>query len=329
MIEPEPHEGIDLESLVREHLERESETVDPRPLFERIQSSLARATPENTRPTARPRLMRFPWRWGGIAAAASLLILALSMLLNERTALAKADVVVREARQTHRQPIDRCYLVQVERESSLAAEMAPTTPQVRLTRLWTRGDRFWVESVRPDQRWAWGRDEESRFWIAFGPKTAVRMDSDEVPYWLNLYCDLYSLRVEQLLDNLLRWFDVTRETAPGGGDTSTIHVRATTRRLPADRPAIQTAELEIDAETRVVRRMVLKRVWQGQAFATVTYTLAETDALDPTVYQLEGHLAKGARVFTRDHEPERRLELLARWFGPQAEKWFRNSDSSH
>ena len=56
-------------------------------------------------------------------------------------------------------------------------------------------------------------------------------------------------------------------------------------------PSVENAELEIDAETRVVRRMVVRRALNGEPFATVTYTLAETDALDPADYQLEGHVA--------------------------------------
>ena len=59
---------------------------------------------------------------------------------------------------------------------------------------------------------------------------------------------------------------------------------------PRSTPYVGSAELEIDAETRVVRRMVVRRVSNGEPFATVTYTLAETDALDPADYQLEGHL---------------------------------------
>lgn len=322
MKKPDPEGERDLESLVRGHLERESETVDPRPLFERIQSSLT--LPESRMRGGRrwPRLAWAGWRVGGIAAAAALILLALSVVMSERPAFAKAEVLVKEARQTHRQPVDRCYLVEVKRESPLVSEMTPTTPQVRLTRLWTRGDRFWVESVHPEQRWAWGRDEEGRFWIAFGPRTAVRMEADEVPLWLNLYCDLHSLRVDRLLEDLLQWFDVTREADSAEADASTIRVRATARWLPKGRPAIRTAELEIDAETRVVRRMVLRRVLNGEPFATVTYTLAETDAHDPALYQLEGHLKEGARIFSGNHEPQRRQELLARWFGPQAARWF-------
>ena len=207
------------------------------------------------------------------------------------TALAKGEAVVREARRAHLLPIDRCYLVEVRRDSSLAAELSPANPQVRQTRLWTRGDRFWVESVRPEQRWAWGRDEANRFWIAFGPHTAVRMEADEVPFWLNVHCDLHSLNFEKWLGEVLNRFELTRETKPGDADSSTIVVRATARaRSPCNPqyPTVASAELEIDAETRVVRRMVVRRVLNGEPFATVTYTLAETDALDPADYQARG-----------------------------------------
>jgi hypothetical protein len=71
----------------------------------------------------------------------------------------------------------------------------------------------------------------------------------------------------------------------------------------------------------VVRRMVVRRVWNGQPFATVTYTLAETDELDPNEYLLEGHLEDRSETYTRDHQPERRKELLARWLAPRSPRW--------
>ena len=144
-----------IERLVRASLDRASERVDPRPLFERI---AAEALGQSPGPDRR-RKPRISWRWSGLAAAAALLAVCFPLIRQDRKALAKGEAVVREARRAHLQPIDRCYLVEVRRESSLAAEIAPNLPQVRQTRLWTRGDRFWVESIRPDQRWAWGRDE--------------------------------------------------------------------------------------------------------------------------------------------------------------------------
>ncbi|MDR3639024.1 MAG: hypothetical protein P4L84_34790 [Isosphaeraceae bacterium] len=329
MNEPGPDVTVALEGLVRKHLERQAETVDPRPVFARIQASLATeglatiSRPVTARLPARPGRLRAKvlWQWGGYAAAAALLLVTVTLVPRNRVALASANALVREAQQAHRVPVDRCYLVEIRRDSSQSAEWLPPTSQVRLTRLWTRGDRFWVESVRPVQRWAWGRDEENRFWIAFGPQTAVRLEADEVPFGLKIHCDLHSLNFEKWLGDVLNRFELTRETRPA--DASTHVVRAKARALDPRGPAVQSAELEIDAETRVVRRMVVQRVLNGRPFATVTYTLTETDTLDPADYRLEGHVSDRAEVYTRDYKPERRKELLARWFGPRPGHPFR------
>ena len=220
----------EIERLVRARLDRDAETIDPRPLFGKIQQSLGSPGLERVTEIRRRHGIRTVWKWAGAAAAAAAVITAVVAFLYERTALARGETVVREARQAHHLPIDRCYLVEIRRESSLVAELSPAIPQVRQTRLWTRGDRFWVESARTDQRWAWGRDEASRFWIAFGPHTAVRLDADEVPFWLNVYCDLHSLNFDKWLSDVLNRFELTRESKPGEADSSTIVVRAKARK---------------------------------------------------------------------------------------------------
>jgi hypothetical protein len=323
MIEPEQSPNVDVEALVRRSLERDAESIDPRVLFMRIQESLPGAWHEAGRAAPPRGAVLRAWKWAGVAAAAATVVICLAFFSQGRTALAKGETVVRDARQAHSLPIDRCYLVEIRRESPLADELTPVMPQVRLTRLWTRGDRFWVESVRPEQRWAWGRDEVNRFWIAFGPHNALSLDADEVPPWLNLYCDLHSLNFEHWLGEVLDRFDLSRDAPAEGPQRSTIQVHAKARYASGDHPSIQTADLEIDAETRVVRRMVVNRVWKKQPFATVTYTLAESDARDPADYRLEGHLSDPSQVFTREHDPERRKELLSRWFGPRSTQWFR------
>lgn len=343
MSEPDPVQNRRIEELVRESLERAAEQIDPRPLFERIQSLMAsegvdhaRTSDSRPTPTLSPRSSPAAHRggvkhrlgqWWSVAAGVTILVASVVLVLQNRPLLAKGEVLVREARQAHRLPIDRCYLVEVRRETALVAELSPTPPQVRMNRLWTRGDRFWVESVRPDHQWAWGRDVSNRFWIAFDPHTALRMEAEEIPFWLSLYCDLHSLRVDQLLGDLLSHFDVTREADESSLTSTAIRVSAKARFTPLSYPSIQTAELEIDAETRVLRRMVLRRVWKGEPFATITYTLTDTDALDTDAYQLEGHLAEPVEIATREHSPERLEELLARWLGPNAAKWFRKPPS--
>jgi hypothetical protein len=322
---PDPTQDREIERLVRAHLERGAETIDPRPLFGRIQQSLA--SPGMPR-AKRLHSARAAWKWAGAvaAAAAAVIVSGFILLAYDRPALAKGEAVVREARKAHLLPIDRCYLVEVRRQSPILAELSHTNPPVRQTRLWTRGDRFWVQSAQPAQRWAWGRDESNRFWIAFGPHAAVRMEADEIPFWLNVYCDLHSLNFEKWLGEVLNRFELTRETKPGDAASSRILVRARARAgaksATRQYPSVGSAELEIDAETRVVRRMVVRRVANGEPFATVTYTLVETDALDPADYRLEGHVADPSKIYTRDNKPERRKELLARWFGPRSMRRF-------
>ena len=68
---------------------------------------------------------------------------------------------------------------------------------------------------------------------------------------------------------------------------------------------LKAAQLEIDTQTHVIRRLVLARLQ-----ATVTYTLVETRSLDPDQYRLEGHLEPGARIYTRSNNPELRRAKL-------------------
>ena len=44
------------------------------------------------------------------------------------------------------------------------------------------------------------------------------MDADEVPFWLNVYCDLHSLNFEKWLGEVLNRFELTRETRSGDAD---------------------------------------------------------------------------------------------------------------
>ena len=92
-------------------------------------------------------------------------------------------------------------------------------------------------------------------------------------------------------------------------------------------PSIKSVVLEIDAESRVVRRMVIERMYKGQPFATVTCTLVETETLDDDKFLLEGHLLAPYTIYTRDFEPARRRELISRWFGPQVGSWFKLPDT--
>ena len=179
-----------LETLVRADLDRRADAVDPRPLFERVRRSLRSEggdppAASGGAPTARRRVLRFPaarpfrrLAWGAAAAAAAV-VLAFVFGSQVPPARAGAEAIIREAQRSHRIPVDRCYLVEVRQDSELLQEAYPMTTQARLTRLWTRGDRFWLESVHPQQRWAWGRDDRGNVWMALGSARGIRFGPDE------------------------------------------------------------------------------------------------------------------------------------------------------
>jgi hypothetical protein len=295
-----------LDALIRAKLDRDAERVDPRALFARIVG----AEPAKPR-----RAAKAAGYLGGVAVAAGLAFLFFGGLYYSRPGPASAETLVRDAQTAHHQPVDRCYLVEVRRESDALDESRRVTAQSQTTRLWTRGDRFWIESTNPHSRWAWGRDERGGVWLAFGAvNRGVRLDPDEVPRALEQASDLYSMQLETLLSNIRRDFTLTREPLP---DSSGVLISAT---LKPGRysPSLRGATLELDPETKVVRKVVLNRVLNGQPFATVSYTLVETGAQDDSKYQLEGHLPPDAKVLTRATPARLRDEVLRKFFGDAA-----------
>jgi hypothetical protein len=307
---PPEHE---IDGLVRAHLERQAGAIDPNPLSARIWNTMERraAAPRKT------FVRGLSW-----AAAAAALLLAFFGGSWIQPVRASPATIVREAQKAHLLPLDRCYLVETVRNPALPDELAPLASQWPTTRLWTRGDRFWIESTNPRARWAWGRDEKGGIWMASGQGYGIRFDPDETPRWLSTTCDVFSMQMETLLDEVLRNFELLREPAPAAAGSASIAIRAEPR-PGRPHPRIGGAVLEIDAETRVVRRLVLNRTRQDQAIATVTYTLVETAARDLNLYQIEGHLQTPFEIYSRDREPDRRIDLLVRWFGPKAADWFK------
>lgn len=298
-----PNDALD--ALIRARLERDAEQIDPRALFARIVG----AEPAKPR-----RAAKVAGYLGGVAVAAGLAFLFFGGLFYAKPEVASAEVLVRDAQQAHHQPVDRCYLVEVRRESDALDESRAFTALSGTTRLWTRGDRFWIESTNPRQKWAWGRDERGGLWLALAAlQRGVRLDPDEVPRSLEQACDLFSMQPETLLADIRRDFALTREATP---DRSGQLISAA---LKPNRysPVLRSATLEIDPETKVIRQLVLNRLRNGQPFATVTYSLAETGTQDDAKYQLEGHVPAGALILSRANFPHLRAGVLAKFFGAE------------
>ncbi len=295
----------DVDALVRGHLAREAGKVDAAALLAGVRARLA------DRPPRQGRAPRGHLWWGLAAAAAVAAVLFGGQFLAPPAAQASPESLVRGARQAHGLPVDRCYLVQAEAAPDGPLTRFPQLFQTRQTRLWTRGDRFWVESTNPERQWAWGRDEQGNLWVADGRRLGVRYERDEVPELVGLACEVCGLRAETLLDEVLAGCDLRPE--PGGvAGTQRIHAEPRPGQAGA---GLRAAVLDIDEQSRVLRRLELQRTRRGQLLATVTFTLAETRAQDPARYQLEGHLDAEAPVFDRQHRPRQRGLVLLRLFG--------------
>jgi hypothetical protein len=298
---PPEHE---IDALVGAHLRRQAETVDAGALLARVRAG---ASPARTLRLPRPGRRA---RWAVLTAAGLLAAFLAGQYLGP--AQAGAETLVREAREAHALPLDRCYLVQwVPAAGSLPARL-PRLAQARETRLWTRGDRFWLESTDPGRRWAWGRDDRGAVWLALGRGHGLRYEPGEVPEPVAAACDVCGMRVETLLGDVLADFDLRREP-PGPGSTA-YRVRAEPKPGRAH-PALRSALLEVDAETRVLRRLVLERTRRGKPLASVTFTLVESGARPDGTYQLEGHLDPGAPVYSPANKQRQRAPLLRAFFG--------------
>lgn len=315
MNQPQDHPEHPIDALVRQHLERQEAGVDAQQILEGVRNRRSQGHPPSVR---MPTTTRSRWTWS-LALAAGVLLAVLATL-QMMPAQASAETLVREAQQAHALPVDRRYLLEIEP----SPDMLDRFPliEAKPENLWTRGDRFWIEVTFPDRRWAWGQDDQDRVWVACFPDRGVRFDADEIPDVLAAGLSVRTVHFEMLLATVLQDFDLTRQ--PGSHDNYVV--RAELKPGHAH-PTLRYAELEIEADTKVVKRLVLQRTFRGQDIARVTFTLAETGTQPDEAYRLEGHLADGAQVLTRDHRRQQVLTLIDHFgphFGPQLRSHLRS-----
>jgi hypothetical protein len=324
MREDEVQSPISLETLVRADLDRRADAIDTQALFDRIRHA---SVPVPLRlPTSR-RVIR--WFSGISAAAAAVLIV---FLLSQGSAPAQASPreLLLEARRQLQVPRDRCYLVEMRKESELLEQedsrpprggaatqttRIPLLQQSRMTLLWTRGDQFWMTPINAPQPFAWGRGKAGDYWISLGPWRGVQYAANEVPPLLQHTADILSMQVDRLLDDVLRDFDVVRLSPTDPQPATTVTIQATLK--PGHRhPALRGARIEFDEQTKVVRKLVLERTRFGVHVATVTYLLVDTEPREDRSYELTGHLEPQHELLDARNDPGGRWMLLRRFFDP-------------
>lgn len=301
----EEDELREVDALVGAYLAKQAAGVDADAGVHRVRAAVRRP--------ASPPARR---SWLALAAGIAVVVgLGYLIGVNQRTARAGPHELVREIQRVHKQPLERCYVVEITRlanEDRDGTFPDAPTPQVRT---WTRGDRFWVEMKHPgtNRPFVWGREADGSLWAALGPRRGVRVTAEQTPRALALLADTYSLNLDTLLEQVLNTCTLT--TLPEEGSPMTRVVRATPN-TARTRLWLREATLEIDQEAKVLRRLRITRNRVGVPFAKATFTLVDTRPAEEAKYQLEGHLESPFRIHQGDIDPLLKLELVRRWFNP-------------
>ena len=208
------------------------------------------------------------WKPAGWFVAAAVVLVAVFLIGRwQSSALASPTSLVRAAIETHREPVERVYVVTVE--PNLPSAPGGTAP--RDVRIATQGDRFWLEMTRGDTHWVWGRDLDGAIWLTVASKWAIRIEPEEIGPSLQAVSDVYSLELETLLNNVLKNCRLKRSV----GSESSYVITATPSRLWRNRVRVRQMTIECDRETRAIRRLVVHRELPQRGDVTTTFTLVD------------------------------------------------------
>jgi hypothetical protein len=281
MMTPDP-----VEKLVRQALEADAKTVDAQGMLHRLQSAKL----------VEPRRSR-RWVVGviGAAIAASLVLFYLSGT-GPTPQVLSASELVEQARLVHDGQQDFCYEVTAELDNAQLRKLK-LEPIVRKSKLWTRGDQFWLETLTLDGTMlAWGQTTDKQFWATPNRRRGFLYEPDEVGEPITRYCEIISLRVVPMLVELLTEFDLVRQDAGQPGQPIRI---AAEWRPRTGFPRFRFVELELDPTTKAVRYAMFRRQLNGENIGTLTFTLLETAHRPDADYTLAGHLDADAVILDK------------------------------
>lgn len=296
-----------IEDAVRDHLEREAARVDAAAMLARVRNP---AVPN-----------RRAWlRWSaGIAGGALAAGVAGILFFNptQPPQLAAAEQLVQEAKEAHSVVADRLYSLVTENEVPVLRRLQ-IPPLSKSYRIWTRGERFWIETAGDGPQYAAGQDAAGRIWFALSRKRGLIFDPNEVGEPLTKLCDLVSLRAVQTLGELLEQFSLLRKDTGQPGEPIRIEAKIRPSFLNRN-PRFREIAMELDPATKLIQSASFKRQLEGEPAGSLTFTLLETATQPDDAYELRGHLDDDAEILDRkdpmrmDRRSKFRDEFLKRF----------------
>lgn len=243
-----------------------------------------------------------PLFWGTVTAAAlGLLIFSLAFL--PKVGANPAELVQRTLVE-FRENVDRCYDVSIEVGSSYRRNMLNRWRPRFESKLWVRGQSFLQTFDSEGQNLVWGRDPRGSVWFSISADSVATFAADEIPETLQELCELRTLHLPTLLESLVR--DCELQYVSGERGTKTILARP----REGSGAKFLNAEIEIESDSLLVRRVTLERGSDRRAVATTSFVLEQVSTLDDSMYDMRYHLREDAEVLDGAARWRRRAELF-------------------
>lgn len=297
MSEKKPISEDQVDAMVRGYLEGEASSVD---LQRNLAAIAERFASGQAPPTSAPASKSQPWpavvRWIARGAIAACLVIGLSVAsyVALRSEPVSAFAIVSDAETALASPADRCYRIETQVPKAWNHNF-PFLDSGTETLIWTRCDRFRVTTHHGMKPFTWGQDERQRLWVVCDPDRGIQFDRDEVPPMFARTRAYLGLDVRRLAGRFLRDFDLQIEQGPKSGDTEIVVVRAAAKQDRQSLP-FNSARLEIELKSKIIRRMELKRIVDGTVRGNFAFTLLRAASQPNATYQLEHNLEPGGTI---------------------------------
>lgn len=286
-----------IDDLVRSYLDSQTEQMDTTRLSARISEHLPDAAEADVQPAPASRSFAGRTTWSNWFTWSSVAVIVLGAFLGGRyftPGSANAAGVLQNVHSAHSAAIDRCYRVQYtpdprywNRDNKLEGPSESV--------LWTRGDRFVSDCTIGDIELTIGHDSQG-MWISSSRNKATRFSNrkTQLPKNIALICDINSMSIPTLINDVLTDFDLRVQHSTRAEEPTTL-IWASLK-PDCSHSLLSDALLEVDAESHVLRRLVLWTVRDGQPRGTVTFTLLETSDLGVGYYALQSHVDEDAEI---------------------------------